>query len=82
MTFLSVDILPPNFPSNFLCPNFPPKFFREEAKLPSRERSQATPPTLFLGSGLPDFSWPKIPKRGQIYQNTSNGHKIFPIALK
>jgi hypothetical protein len=38
-----------------------------------------------LPAGLPDFSWYKIPKQGKIYQMATkytNGHKIFPIAVK
>jgi hypothetical protein len=35
---------------------------------------------------LPDFSWSKIPKRGKIYQITTNytknGQKILSMALK
>jgi hypothetical protein len=36
-------------------------------------------------AGLPDISWSKIPKRGkytEFPQNTPNGHKIVPMALK
>jgi hypothetical protein len=32
---------------------------------------------LLLVSGLPDFSWYKIPKRGKIYQLTTN-HTKYP----
>jgi hypothetical protein len=32
-----------------------------------------------FGSGLPDFSWYSIPKRGKIYQND---HKFYQLAKK
>jgi hypothetical protein len=38
-----------------------------------------------LDSGLPDFSWHIIPKRGKLYQITTtlpNGHKIYQMTVK
>jgi hypothetical protein len=38
-----------------------------------------------LQTGLPDFSWSKIPKWGKytkLPQNIPNGHKVFPMAVK
>jgi hypothetical protein len=37
------------------------------------------------GTGLPDFSWYKIPKRGKytkLPQNIPNVHKIYQMAVK
>jgi hypothetical protein len=31
------------------------------------------------GAGLPDFSWYKIPKRGEIYKND---HKMYQMGIK
>jgi hypothetical protein len=45
----------------------------------------ANRPRPQLRSGLPDFSWYNIPKRGKynkLLLNIPNGHKIYQIALK